>query len=486
MTVQGYLLIDGKPVQSESGRTLPVHDPGRPAELVGEIPNATAADVDAAVRAAHAAFLSWRAVPLAERSALLLKAAGDLAAIVPDTAALLTREMGKILGESLVDAGGSEYLLRNIVGLADEALADTVRSDDFGSVTLTHAPLGVVAAIVPWNWPIGLMMTKVAAAVAAGDTVVCLPSPVASLAVSRVLAVLAAALPPGVVNVLTGLGGETGAALTTHPLVRAVSFTGGTETGKAVLGASAGTMKVPMLELGGNDPAILLDDVVVTEELARAIVGAALVTSGQVCLAIKRVYVARPLFAAVAEAVSDVLAAAVVGHGLDPASTLGPLASGPQLARAQAMLAEAERRGATIRRLGREGESFDRSGYYMMPQVITGVDESFEVVSLEQFAPLLPLLPFDTEPEAVRRANDTEFGLSASVWSADSARARKVAAQIEAGTVFVNQHGPAVVDITMPMGGWKQSGLGREQGPQTFAHYTELRQINDRHVPIPA
>jgi acyl-CoA reductase-like NAD-dependent aldehyde dehydrogenase len=149
-----------------------VHEPGRPAELVGEIPNATATDVDAAVRAAHAAFLGWRDVPLAERSAAL-----------SSSAALLTREMGKILNESLADTGGSEYLLRNTVALADEALADTVRSDDFGIVTVTHAPLGVVAAIVPWNGPIGLMMTKLAAAVVAGDTVVCLPSPIESLAV---------------------------------------------------------------------------------------------------------------------------------------------------------------------------------------------------------------------------------------------------------------------------------------------------------------
>jgi acyl-CoA reductase-like NAD-dependent aldehyde dehydrogenase len=486
VTAQGSLLIDGKPVQSESGRTLLVRDPGRPAETVGQIPNATAADVDAAVRAAHAAFLTWRAVPLAQRSALLLKAAEDLGAIVSDSAVLLTREMGKIIAESTADAGGAEFLLRNTVALAEGALAASVRSDEFGTVTVTPAPVGVVAAIVPWNWPIGLMMTKVAAAVVAGDTVVCLPSPVASLAVTRMLSAVAAALPPGVVNVLTGLGIEAGAALTNHPLVRAVSFTGGTETGKAVLTAAASTVKVPMLELGGNDPAILLDDVAVTDELARAIVGASMVTSGQVCLAVKRVYAARQVFAAVTEAVCDMLSTAVISHGLDPASTLGPLASGPQLARAQAMLAEAERRGATVRQLGRYGESFDPAGYYMMPRIITGVDESFAVVSLEQFAPLLPILPFDGEVEAIRRANDTEFGLSASVWSADSARARQVAAQIEAGTVFINQHGPAVVDITMPMGGWKQSGLGREQGPQGFAPYVELRQINDRHVPVPA
>jgi acyl-CoA reductase-like NAD-dependent aldehyde dehydrogenase len=167
-------------------------------------------------------------------------------------------------------------------------------------------------------------------------------------------------------------------------------------------------------------------------------------------------------------------------------STLEPLATGPQLARAQAMLAEAERRAATIRQLGRSAESFDSAGYFILPRIITGVDESFAVVSLEQFAPLLPILPFDSEAEAIRRANDTEFGLSANVWSADSARARQIAEQIEAGAVFINQHGPAVVDIPMPMGDLKQSGLGREQGSQGFAPYVELRQINDRRAPIPA
>lgn len=485
MTEIASILIDGTVLKPGSRKLLPVYDPGHPNEVVGQVVQATAADVDAAVRSAHSAFLKWRNVPLAERTAQLLKAADQIGPPVPELATLLTREMGKILQESLIDAGGAEFLLRNVVSLAEEGLRDEVRSDEFGATTVTPAPLGVVAGIVPWNWPMGLMMTKVAYAVSSGDTIVCLPSPYASLAVTRMLATMAAVLPPGVINVLTGAGSEVGPALTRHPLVRAVSFTGGTETGRSVLRAIADGVKIPMLELGGNDPALVLDDAEINTATAASLLSGALVTSGQVCLAIKRVYVARTRFDELVDALGTVMSGSVVGHGLDPTSTLGPLANGNQLKRAQAMVDEVIERDGIIHRFGEKNDSFDPDGYYMMPKLITGVDDSYAIVRDEQFAPALPVLPFDTVDEAVSRANDSEFGLSASVWSADRDRARQVAARVEAGTVFVNQHGPAVTDVTLPMGGWKQSGIGREQGAHGFSHYVELRQINDRHLPLP-
>jgi aldehyde dehydrogenase len=296
---------------------------------------------------------------------------------------------------------------------------------------------------------------------------------------------IAAALPPGVINVVTGAGANVGSALVSHPLVRAVAFTGGTETGRSVLSAGSSTLTIPTLELGGNDAAILLDDVAVTESLAAKLMAGALVTSGQVCFAVKRIYAPANLVADLVEACGQVMSAAVVGDGLESGNTMGPLANKSQFARARAFLDEARTKGAQILTHGQHGAGYSDEGYFMQPSLLTGIDETFGVVRDEQFAPLVPIMGYHEEAEAIRRANDTEFGLSSSVWSPDLERARSVARQMEAGTTYVNQHDMMAVNMSAPMGGVKHSGLGREQGAYAFEGFTELHQINDRRVPAP-
>jgi aldehyde dehydrogenase len=481
MSYQGKMVINGE--DHVTGAWLESRNPANPPEIVGTFPAGTGADVDLAVHAAQAAFPGWSTLSLERRLGYLARAARQLGEAAEGTARLLTREMGKILAESRADAGSSGFLLGSIGDYAVQALAPSVLTDDeYGRVVVERTPVGVVGAIVPWNWPLGLLMNKVAPAIAAGNTLVCVPSPTASLSATALIAQLARELPPGVVNIVTGNGAEVGAALAAHPQVRALSFTGGTATGKSVLRATADNLTITTLELGGNDAALVLDDVEVTDELASRLMAGALVSSGQVCFAVKRIYVAERVFADLYDAAAKVLSRAVVGNGLDQPTTLGPLANAAQFERARSIRQEAVDRGARVAELGQHGERFNDVGYFMMPALITGVDESYRVVSEEQFAPLVPIVPVASEDEAVARANDTEFGLSSSVWSGDVDRARRVARRLEAGITYINQHDMDAVDLSAPLGGYKHSGIGREQGTYGFDGFTELHAIIDRRV----
>jgi aldehyde dehydrogenase len=475
------MIIGGRRVTSDVWLT--VTNPADPAEMVGEIPSGTAADVHAAVAAARAANAHWRTVPLTDRIALLREAAdrcGDLTHSVP---ALLTREMGKIVAESRMDLGGAQAHLRTAADLAEEALKpQLVVSDEFGSVELVRKAVGVVGTITPWNWPLGILLAKVAYALAAGNCVVSVPSPVTSLSTLNLMARIASVLPPGVVNVVTGEGSVVGAALAAHPDVGALAFTGGTVTGRAIMATASPTLKKLTLELGGNDPAVILDDVEINDDLASRLIAAAMTTSGQVCMAVKRVYVHRSAYDDLIEACADALDRSVVGDGLDPASTMGPLATRAQADRAQRLHDAAVAEGGTVLVRGRRGAKADGAGYFRPPALVTGVRDDSDVVAGEQFAPLLPILAFDDVHEAVRRANESPFGLSASVWSSDPDRARSVAAMLDGGTTFINQHGLRAVERRAPMGGVKHSGFGRELGHAGFDTFTHLVQINGRVV----
>ena len=245
---------------------------------------------------------------------------------------------------------------------------------------------------------------------------------------------------------------------------------------------AAGGIKALTLELGGNDPAILLDDVEITEELADTLATGAMVTSGQICFAVKRIYVPNQQLPSLVEAYRAALDTYVVGDGLEDGTTIGPLASDTQLKRFRSMLDEARQRGATVTEHGRLADGADSQGYFHLPTLVTGVDESFQIVNDEQFGPATPILGYDAVDEAVERANSTPFGLKSSVWSADPERATVVARRIEAGTTFINQHSPFAVEIKAPLGGFKQSGVGREFGLAGFEAYVELHQINSRNI----
>ena len=388
-----------------------------------------------------------------------------------DLARLLTREHGKTYVEAVFDTSTLGGMASAFAPLVADALAPRALSG--GSTRVEWVPHGVVAAVLPFNWPVSVMANKVLPALLAGDTVVVKAPPTCPATVLLVAAAMAEFLPPGVLNVVNGPDAGLGAALVAHPDVDMVSFTGGIGTGQAVMAAAAATTRPVVLELGGNDAAILTPDVMADATLAARVVEAAFVTSGQVCMAIKRLYVHRGGLDAVVGALMERLAAEVVGDGLAGGVTMGPVHTAGARDRVEAMVAAAGADGATVLRPGRlRAEDAGSGGYFVVPTLVVDPPSDAIIVTEEQFAPALPVIPYDDVDEAVEAANDTRFGLCASVWSNDERVADDIAGRLSAGTVFVNAHGLASVDMYAPTGGWKQSGFGVElgaEGMQAFA-----------------
>jgi len=335
--------------------------------------------------------------------------------------------------------------------------------------------------IVPWNYPVYLCMMVLAPALAAGNPVIVKPSEFAPLALTETLSILARQLPPGVVNVVPGTGPEAGAALVSHPLVRKVLFTGGTQTGRSVLRGAAENITSVSLELGGNDPALVLESAVVDDQLIGEMRRTVYTCTGQVCFNVKRIYVHRSLYDEFVDQFKSAVDEIVVGDGLHPESTIGPLNNRRQWESVTALVAETERQGGTVDVLGTaHPEARWDEGHFMLPSVITGVGHEATIVGCEQFGPTVPILPFDDEGDAVRMANDTEFGLAASVWSNDVDHALSLGRRIEAGSVFVNSHRVGSSDMTMPFGGMKRSGLGRNHGMWAIDECSELQALSHR------
>jgi acyl-CoA reductase-like NAD-dependent aldehyde dehydrogenase len=341
-----------------------------------------------------------------------------------------------------------------------------------------HQPHGVVAALLPFNWPVAVMANKIMPALLTGNTVVVKAPPTCPGAVLATAVALAEKLPPGVLNVINGPGPEIGAALVAHPGIDMISFTGGIPTGRAVMASASHGTKPVVLELGGNDPAILAPDVQFDAALADAIAGATFVTSGQVCMAIKRLYVHEDSLDDAVEALTQRLSTEVVGDGLADGVTMGPVHRRDAMERVERFLAQAEQQGTTVRRPAtvREDDA-DRDGYLVSPALVIAPHPDSDIVREEQFAPALPIIPYRELGDAVAQANDTSFGLCASIWTHDADLATTVSAQLEAGTVFVNTHGMSAIDPSAPMGGWKESGFGVELGPEGFAAFTRQKVV---------
>ena len=391
-----------------------------------------------------------------------------------DLATLLTREHGKVKVEALMDASLLGGMAAAFAPLVADALAP--RTVSGGATTVSWEPHGVVAAILPFNWPVSVMGNKILPALLAGDTVVVKAPPTCPGTVLLVAAAMAAALPPGVLNVVNGPDAALGQALVAHRGVDMVSFTGGVGTGQAVMAAAAATTRPVVLELGGNDPAILAPDVEVDAALADRLFDAAFPTSGQVCMAVKRLYVHRDRMAETVEALRARLAREVVGDGLAEEVTMGPVHTASARDRVEAFLMQAEATGARVHRPGRlRVEDQGSGGYFVSPALVEAPPADSDIVREEQFAPALPVLPYDDIAEAVDAGNDTPFGLCASVWSNDDALASEVAARLDAGIVWVNAHGMSAVDMYAPMGGWKQSGFGVELGPEGMQAFARQR-----------
>ncbi len=478
------LVLDGGVEPGEAG-SYPVTNPVRPTEVVLEAPAASSGQLDRAVAAARRAGPAWAALPFEERARLVAAAAGQVtaSAAADGVAELLTREHGKVLFEAMFDTGTIGGMAAAFAPLAAEALVPRVVDAGSSGTRVVHEPLGVVAAVLPFNWPVAVMANKVLPALLTGNTVVVKAPPTCPGAVLATTAVLAAALPPGVVNVLNGPGAELGQALVSHPGVDVVSFTGGPRTGQAVMAAAARRTTPVVLELGGNDPAILAPDVVVDDAVADRLVGAAFVTSGQVCMAVKRLYVHESRLAGAVEALVARLSREVVGDGLAEGVTMGPVHQAAARDRVERMVAEAEAGGARVHRPATiRPEDAGAGGYLVSPALVEQPPPGSALVRQEQFAPALPVLAYRDLDEAVGDANDSELGLCASIWTGDADLAASVAARLQAGTVFVNDHGMSAMDYRAPMGGWKESGFGLELGPEGMQALTRPKTVLTRPV----
>jgi len=446
---------------------------------VGSVALAGPEHVEAAVAAATEAFPAWRDLSAEERGDMILAAAAALEAEAPALIDLLAREVGKVLPDARADIMGSIAMLKNFVALVRELATDPNHAGEPGTgqavlVKVRHVPVGPVAVIGPWNTPVFLTFNGIAPSLASGCTVIVKPAVEAPLALTAVVRILAEHLPPGVLNVVPGRGSVVGQALAEHPGIRALMFTGGTETGRRIQAAAAGNLKKVALELGGNDPAIILEDAEIDDSMITELVAGSFGMTGQICFNIKRIYVHRSHYDEFVERFTEAVGRVVIGDPHDETAHIGPLTTRDGYENAKRLLSDAVAAGATVRELGTYSKSAKRdSGLYISPTVVTGIAPDSELVLDEQFAPIMPIIAFDTDDEAVAEANRTEFGLASSVWSADLAHAERVAGRIEAGNTFINTHRLGASVPFVPFGGVKQSGLGRTHGMYSLHHCTE-------------
>lgn len=473
------ILINGE--AAATGRVRDVTNPARHGEVVGRFSAGTAEDTDAAVSAASTAYHAWAALSAAERSELLLAAAAEIEQGNEQRAELLTREHGKPRSEAAHDVAGAPKILRYYAGLATRFDTPEITEDELGRIVRRHRPMGPMAIIVPWNAPVYLAYLMIGPALLAGNTLVVKPPSYTPLALSDTLRVLDDHLPPGVINVVPGSGAEVGSALARHPDVRGIRFTGSTETGKKLMRDAADTVKNIGLELGGNDPAVVLEGATISDQLISEFVRGVYAGTGQICYNIKRIYVHRSHYDDFVERFTDAVSGLTVGDGLEPEVSMGPLNNEAQYTFVNQLVDRTRSSGAEVRTVGtRHSATRWDDGWFVLPSVATGLSQGDELVQCEQFGPVVPIIAFDEEAEAVELANQTEFGLAASVWDDDVDHAFEVAGDIEAGTVFVNVHRIGASDVAMEFGGFKQSGLGRGHGWVAVEESSELQVIAHR------
>jgi phenylacetaldehyde dehydrogenase len=471
------MLIGSDWVESRSGEMIDVLDPAS-GKLVTQVQSANAADVDLAVHAARAALEhgAWGKMTAPERGKYLWKLADLLESRTAELAQIESLDTGRPVFEcTIVDVPGSVNMLQYMAGWASKINGETISVSmpgDFHTYSLRE-PVGVVAIIVPWNYPLELAVWRMAPALAAGCTVILKPAEQTPLSTIRLgQLVQDAGFPPGVINVLTGYGETAGAALAAHMDVDAISFTGSTETGKLVAAAALGNLKRVFLELGGKSPAIIFEDADL-ESAIPGVAGSIFFSSGQVCTAGSRLFVHEKIFDKVVAGVADIARGLKLGHGLEAATQLGPLVSAEQLQRVSGYLQQGKADGVEM---VTGGNSLGVEGYFVEPTVMTGVTSKMSVYREEIFGPVLCAVPFNGDLEvAAALANDTIYGLHASVWTTNLRTAHIMAKLIKSGNVCINTHN--FFDPAFPMGGYKQSGWGRAAGFEAIEHYTEVKGV---------
>lgn len=457
--VSGRYLINGE--WTQTGKKTTVINPANINEVVGEVGLCTQEEVTQTIDAAALAYAGWSRSPIEDRVQRMQAAAQELKTIVEENVSLYVRENGKALVEAKKD------LLRcvDIMTQASEALVEWWAPQSLPGaqkVQIRRRPRGVAAVISPWNSPMILTFKRVIPAVLTGNTVVVKPATNCPLTIMTFLQVVAKHFPPGVINVVTGSGGLIGGILCSDPRVRTIAFVGSTETGKDIMRLASGTVKKLYMELGGNDPALIFSDAVLDDHAIQRLRMGILRAAGQVCSAIKRVYVHESRYEELVSKLTKEFQRVVVGNGIQPNVTMGPLNNKAQFDFVKGLLERAAASGANIITAGQQldPETWDQ-GYFMLPSIVTGLDQSSELVRAEQFGPIIPILTFSDVEEAIQLANDTEFGLRASVWTEDESIVTELADRLEAGAVFHNNH-TVFQDLYLDFPGLKESGLSRE------------------------
>lgn len=462
------LAINGQNVDGDM--VLDVVNPAT-GDVFAQVARASVAQANSAVAAAKAAFPSWSRTPIAERKRLLASFADKLNERAEEIARVMTQEQGKPLAESQFEVSYTEAFIRHFAGM--DIASYVVQDDEAFHVEVRRKALGVVTAITPWNFPILIPGFKLAMATLAGNTVILKPSPTTPICGLILGEICNEVFPAGVVNVIVD-DNDLGAVLSEHPDVAKVSFTGSVETGKRVMASASSTLKRLTLELGGNDAGIILPDVDV-KETAKKIFAAAFMNCGQVCLALKRAYVPDSIYDEMCDELAKLADAAIVDDGLKQGAEIGPLQNKAQYEKVLGFLESAKKDGTVIA----GGEQVDRPGYFLRPTIVRDVAEGTRIVDEEQFGPILPVIRYKDGEDIVTRANQSEFGLGGSVWSADKDKAIELAGEMESGTVWVNQHLYFAPHI--PFAGAKNSGIGIEFAEEGLAEFTQIQVINVAH-----
>lgn len=478
MTTNTNLLINGEWRPASDGASYDAVNPARPSQVLGHVASGTAADVDAAYAAARNAAPAWAALSYHERAAYFDKV---VEALIADEAhlneriALLTAENGKVLRESTMEISRLGDRFAQVAGYAERLSSDEELAGPPFDTIVTRAPYGVALLITPWNWPLAILGTKLPHALMAGNTVVVKPSEYAALSTALTIKLIADVLPPGVVNMVTGDGVVIGDALTTHVEVDKISYTGSGAIGQHIMRQAADRLTPLTLELGGNDAGVMLADAEIAPETFMKLHMSGFITSGQVCMAMKRLYVHESRFDEVVDGLRAFENNQVVGDGSLPDTTMGPVIHDKQHRHVKALVADARAKGADVVELGSvpDQELFD-NGYFVQPTLVVDADNDLSIVQEEQFGPVMPIVKFSSDDEGVALANNSPYGLASSVWSGDADHALAVARRLEAGSTYINAHGPASQDPRAPFGGWKMSGFGVVhgfEGVRGFQHH---------------
>src|SRR5579859_1061 len=470
------LLIGGESVMG--GARIEVRNPAYPAQLVGSIVRGTPEHVLQAVAAAKAAQPAWAAKTFTQRAERLAQMLDRMEEGIDERAVLFVRENGKPLADALAELKTGTAQGRLTLELAAELDGERSMDAPNGRTFVHHLPYGVVVAIVPWNSPITLAAMQIIPALLAGNSVVLKVPESCPLALARTAELMARALPPGLLNIISGLPEDIGDTLTLHPDVGKIAFTGSVPAARKILGNAARSIKSVTAELGGNDAAIVLEDAEFTGATMDRMANIVFRMAGQICMAIKRIYVPATRHDAFIDAFCAAADRLMVGDGLVPGVSMGPLHSQQAHRRALGLVADAQRAGATVRPLGRvHDQATFEGGYFMRPTVVTEIADDALLMTEEQFCPAVPIARYDDVEEAISRANASIFGLGGSAWGSDVDKALGVARRLEAGTVFVNTHGTRSVNRRAPYGGLKQSGIGRRAGIEGLREYMQSQTL---------